>query len=77
MLDYAAKTFGFRPHVTPPPEPAALPLPAPGTVTALLGPSGAGKTRALRALAARHAAAWAGPVQGRVVDLFRRQYAGA
>ena len=39
MLDFAQRTFGYRPHAAPLPAPAELPLPAPGTITALLGVS--------------------------------------
>lgn len=47
---YAAQAFGFQPCLPPAPQPASLPMPAPGESLALTGPSGAGKTLALQAL---------------------------
>ncbi|MBK9974098.1 MAG: hypothetical protein IPP14_04915 [Planctomycetes bacterium] len=47
----AARQFGLRAHPLHAPPAQCLPLPAPGTITALLGDSGAGKSRALVAMA--------------------------
>lgn len=51
LQTHAARQFGLRAHATQAPPPHSLPLPSPGTITALLGDSGAGKSRALAALA--------------------------
>ncbi|MCC7508728.1 MAG: hypothetical protein IT464_05105 [Planctomycetes bacterium] len=53
-LAYACRVFGMAPHDLVPPVAADLPLPGEGQVIAVIGPSGAGKTLALNALAARH-----------------------
>ena len=49
-LSFARRLFGLGVS-SPPPEPALLPLPSPGRVLAIIGPSGAGKTCALKRLA--------------------------
>ncbi|MCC6150180.1 MAG: hypothetical protein IT461_08015 [Planctomycetes bacterium] len=49
-LSFASRQFGMGPAAAPP-APAPLPLPAPGSITAVVGASGAGKTRALARLA--------------------------
>ena len=49
-IEYASSVFGFDPPVSRCPVPAELPQPEPGGITIVIGPSGAGKTLALRAL---------------------------
>lgn len=53
-LAYACRVFGMALHDVAPPVVAALPLPNAGQAVAVIGPSGAGKTLALNALAARY-----------------------
>ncbi|MBK8207869.1 MAG: hypothetical protein IPK87_13925 [Planctomycetes bacterium] len=53
-LAYACRVFGMAMHDLAPPVAAALPLPGEGRLLAVIGPSGAGKTLALKTLAARH-----------------------
>ncbi|MBZ0137296.1 MAG: hypothetical protein K8I27_13095 [Planctomycetes bacterium] len=54
-LDYAARTFGLDPRaIVHPPQAVSLPLPEPGETLAVIGPSGAGKTLALRACMNAH-----------------------
>lgn len=73
-LEFARKQFGLG--VAPRPKaPARLPLPDEGRVLAVIGPSGAGKTRALAALAKRSGATLCQPLtrqqlRRRVLDLF-------
>jgi energy-coupling factor transporter ATP-binding protein EcfA2 len=52
-VEFAACTFGAAVLEPPTPVPVHLPMPAPGETLAVIGPSGAGKTLALNALAAR------------------------
>lgn len=73
-LEYAGRVFGAPP---PPgrPRPALLALPAPGQCLAVTGPSGAGKTLALNALARRTGTPAARPLTRQqlarpVLDLF-------
>lgn len=53
-LAYACRVFGMALHDLAPPVPLSLPMPGEGQTIAVIGPSGAGKTLALNALAARH-----------------------
>ena len=73
-LEFAINRFGLG-APTNAPRPAQLPLPEPGTILALIGDSGAGKSLALEALARRRGATIAKPLTcqqlGRpVLDLF-------
>ncbi len=52
--EFAAQTFGMLLAEPSPPVRFELPLPAPGATLAVTGPSGAGKTLALNALAYAH-----------------------
>lgn len=73
LAQFAARVFGLAAAAPAAPPPAILPAPCPGRVTALLGPSGAGKTRALAALARAHPGARLvrpGPAGRTVAQLF-------
>lgn len=49
-IEFAQATFGLQPTESSAPPACRLPLPKPGNCLAVVGPSGAGKTLALRAL---------------------------
>lgn len=55
LAEYASRAFGLVPRPRPAPPVAVLPRPARGEILALVGPSGAVKTRALKALARLYA----------------------
>ncbi|MBX3475731.1 MAG: AAA family ATPase [Planctomycetes bacterium] len=73
LAQYCRRVFGLRPAAVAPPRPATLALPGPAGLHVLLGDSGAGKTRALKALGRAHRGArFVRPCRGgqRVADLF-------